>query len=93
MAIYLGHGKPPAVPTGADNGSANGKPNSNAFIVEADWIPFGKEGSWARPFVNLKIGLQYVIYTQFNGGNANYDGFGRNASGNNTLFLYAWMAS
>jgi hypothetical protein len=73
-------------------GSANGKPNSNAFIVEGDWVPFGKEDSWARPFVNLKLGLQYIIYTRFNGGTNNYDGFGRNASGNNTLFLYAWTA-
>jgi hypothetical protein len=73
-------------------GSANGKPNSNAFIIEADWVPFGKEDSWARPFANLKIGLQYVAYTRFNGGTSNYDGFGRNASGNNTTFLYAWTA-
>jgi hypothetical protein len=73
-------------------GSANGKPNSNAFIVEADWVPFGKEDSWARPFANLKIGLQYVAYTRFNGGTSNYDGFGHNASGNNTTFLYAWTA-
>ena len=27
-----------------------------------------------------------------NGGNSNYDGFGRNAGANNTLFLFAWMA-
>lgn len=73
-------------------GSANGKPNSNAFIVEADWIPFGKEDSWARPFVNLKLGLQYVAYTLFNGASRNYDGFGRNAADNNTIFLYAWTA-
>ena len=55
-------------------------------------MPFGKEGSWASPWANLKIGLQYTIYTRFNGGTHNYDGFGRNASDNNTLFLYAWMA-
>jgi len=72
-------------------GSANGKPDSTAFIIEADWIPFGKQDSWARPWANLKIGLQYTIYTRFNGGTTNYDGFGRSASDNNTLFLYAWM--
>jgi hypothetical protein len=27
----------------------------------------------------------------FNGGNSNYDGFGRNAGSNNTLLLFAWM--
>jgi hypothetical protein len=73
-------------------GSANGKPQSNSFIIEADWVPFGKQDSWALPWANLKIGLQYTIYTRFNGGNHDYDGFGRNASGNNTLFLYAWLA-
>ena len=73
-------------------GSANGKPNSNAFILEADWVPFGKDGSWAQPFANLKLGLQYTIYTQFNGASRNYDGFGRNASGNNTLYAFAWLA-
>ena len=41
---------------------------------------------------NLKLGIQYTIYTEFNGGMKNYDGFGDNASGNNTLFLFAWLA-
>ena len=31
--------------------SANGKPNSNAFIIEADWVPFGKDG-----FVEVAVG-------------------------------------
>jgi hypothetical protein len=73
-------------------GSANGKPNSNEFIIEADWIPFGKADSFGSPWVNLKLGLQYTAYTRFNGGTTNYDGFGRNASGNNTLFAFAWLA-
>jgi hypothetical protein len=72
--------------------SANGKPNNNAFILEADWVPFGKEGSWMSPWANLKLGIQYTIYTMFNGANKNYDGFGRNASANNTLYIFAWMA-
>jgi hypothetical protein len=79
----------PATPL---TGSRNGSPDSNAFIVEADWIPFGKATSWGHPFANLKLGLQYTVYTLFNGGNRNYDGFGRNASDNNTLFLFAWLA-
>jgi len=74
------------------SGSANGKPDSNSFVIEADWVPFGKDESWGRPLANLKLGIQYTIYTLFNGGTRNYDGFGRNASSNNTLFLYAWLA-
>jgi hypothetical protein len=73
-------------------GSANNKPNSNSFTVEADWVPFGKADSVWSPWANLKLGVQYVAYTQFNGGGSNYDGFGRNAGANNTLFLFAWMA-
>jgi hypothetical protein len=76
----------------AISNSANGKPNSNAFIIEADWVPFGKADSWMSPWANLKLGVQYTAYTQFNGGGKNYDGFGRNAGDNNTLFLFAWMA-
>ena len=72
-------------------GSANGKPDSNAFIFEADYVPFGKANSWARPWANLKLGVQYTVYTQFNGGSTNYDGFGRNASDNNSLFVFVWM--
>jgi hypothetical protein len=73
------------------SGSANGKPNSNAFIFEADWVPFGKSDSWGAPWVNLKVGAQYTLYTQFNGGSTNYDGFGRNAGDNNALYLFAWL--
>ena len=72
-------------------GSANGKPNSNALIFEADWAPFGKADSWAGPWVNLKLGAQYTLYTQFNGGTGNYDGFGRAASDNNMLYVFAWL--
>lgn len=74
-------------------GSANGKPNSNAFIFEADWVPFGKEDSWLRPLANLKLGIQYTAYTQFNGGNKGYDGVtNRSAGDNNTLFIFGWLA-
>lgn len=73
------------------SGSASGKPDSNAFTLEADWVPFGKMDSWGSPWVNLKLGAQYTMYTQFNGGTTNYDGFGRNASDNNTLYVFAWL--
>ena len=43
LAEHLGTGQSGAVCTGVDlTGSANSKPNSNAFIIEADWVPFGK---------------------------------------------------
>jgi hypothetical protein len=73
-------------------GSANGQPNSNAFMLEADWVPFGKSDSIAAPWVNLKVGIQAIAYTKFNGGTTNYDGFGRNANANDTIFLFSWLA-
>jgi hypothetical protein len=74
-----------------DGGSLNQKPNSNAFIIEADWVPFGKADSQWAPFMNLKLGVQYTAYTQFNGGRSNFDGNGANAADNNTLLLFAWL--
>ena len=74
------------------SGSNNGKPNSMEFITEVDWVPFGKNDSWGAPFANVKLGLQYTAYTQFNGGTGNYDGFGRNAGANNTLYAFVWFA-
>lgn len=87
-----GSADPLLYPAAPVTGSRNGSPDSNAFIIEADWIPFGKDMSWGRPFANLKLGLQYTIYTLFNGASGNYDGFGRAASDNDTVFLFAWLA-
>jgi len=74
------------------SGSRTGRPDSSGFIAELDWLPFNKSGgpSWWRWF-NPKFSLQYVAYTEFNGAVRNYDGSGRRASANNTLFLTAWM--
>ena len=73
-------------------GSASGAPTSGGYTARFEWIPFGKFGSFASPWVNLRMGLQYTGYWRFNGGSSNYDGFGRKASDNNTLLLYAWLA-
>jgi hypothetical protein len=63
------------------SGSANGSPKTNGFIGELDF----------NPWQNTRLGVQYTAYDKFNGGKANYDGFGRRASGNDTLYLLAWM--
>ena len=57
-----------------------------------EYVPFGKLDSFAAPWLNLRMGLQYTAYQRFNGASANYDGFGRAASDNNTLFAFLWMA-
>jgi hypothetical protein len=39
----------------------------------------------------VKLQVQYVAYSKFNGGARNYDGSGRDASDNNTLYLLGWF--
>ena len=64
------------------DGSANGSPKTTGFTGEVDF----------NPWENTRVGLQYTGYGSFNGGTTDYDGSGRNASGNNSLFLFAWLA-
>jgi hypothetical protein len=64
-------------PKGAVSGSANGNPRSAGLI--------GNLSYW--PWQNLQLAAQYTAYTRFNGGSTNYDGGGRNASANDTLYL------
>ncbi|TWB37686.1 cytochrome C [Nitrospirillum pindoramense] len=92
--VFRSTGSGDAALYGSDplTGSANGKPNSSGYVLQADWTPFGKTDSWAAPWVNLRLALQYTGYTQFNGASRNYDGTGRNASDNNTLWLLTWLA-
>lgn len=69
-----------------------GKPDTKGGMVELDWTPFGKAASWGTPFANLKLGVQYTLFTRFNGAVHNVDGEGRKASDNNTLYTFAWLA-
>jgi hypothetical protein len=73
-------------------GSASGSPATSGYILQFEWVPFGKFGSFGSPWVNLRLGLQYTGYWRFNGGSTNYDGFGRSASDNNSVFLFTWLA-
>ncbi|HEX8979123.1 MAG TPA: hypothetical protein VF811_05385 [Parasulfuritortus sp.] len=75
----------------ADSGFA-GNPDTDGYILQADWTPLGKHGSWGEPWANLRLGLQYTWYTKFNGATNNYDGNGRNASDNNTLYAFVWTS-
>jgi hypothetical protein len=74
------------------SGSNDGSPDTRGYILQLEWVPLGKKASWGRPWVNVRVGLQYTGYLKFNGGNSNYDGFGRSASQNNSLFAFLWMA-
>jgi hypothetical protein len=74
------------------DGSNNGSPDTRGYILQLEYVPFGKKDSWAGPWVNIRVGLQYTGYLKFNGGTSNYDGDGRSARQNNSIFLYYWMA-
>jgi hypothetical protein len=60
-------------------GSANGNPRSNGYILNLSW--------W--PVMNIQLATQYTGYLRFNGAATNYDGFGRNADANNSIYLLA----
>jgi hypothetical protein len=74
------------------DGSLSGSPETRGYILQFEYVPFGKIDSLARPWLNLRVGLQYTGYQRFNGAGSNYDGFGRAASDNNTLFIFYWFA-
>lgn len=63
-------------------GNAANNPGTRGFIPELFWIPVQY----------MRVGLQYFKFDRFNGASTNYDGAGRNAKDNDTLFLYVWGA-
>lgn len=66
---------------GPVTGSRTGGPNSSGAIGEIDF----------NPWQNVRLGLQYTAFSKFNGSGSDYDGSGRSASANNTLYLFAWL--
>ncbi len=65
----------PAAVSGSDNGS----PHSDGYVLNVSW--------W--PQQNVDLAVQYTGYFRFNGARTNYDGAGRDASANNTVYLLA----
>ncbi|OYV75648.1 MAG: hypothetical protein B7Z66_12175 [Chromatiales bacterium 21-64-14] len=70
-----------ATTPGAVDNSSSGNPGSAGLITEVDYLPWD----------NTKFSLQYTAYTKFNGAGSNYNGAGRSASDNNTLYLNSWL--
>jgi hypothetical protein len=61
------------------SGNANGSPQSTGYLLNLSW--------W--PQQNIGLTAQYTGYTRFNGAATNYDGAGRDAIGNNSIYLLA----
>ena len=63
-------------------GNVSSSPAVRGWTTEVFWTPVQY----------LRLGVQYTVYDKYNGASHNYDGFGRNASDNNSLFFYVWGA-
>jgi hypothetical protein len=61
--------------------SANGTPDTNGAVAQISY--------W--PWQNFEVGLQYRAFLTYGGASTNYDGAGRNASDNNTLYAFFWF--
>jgi hypothetical protein len=62
--------------------NGDNRPNSSGFIFQIEYLPW----------YNTKFAAQYVAYSKFDGSSTNYDGAGRNAAHNNTIYLLAWLS-
>jgi hypothetical protein len=60
---------------------ANGSPNSTGQILQFSYLP------WQ----NVQLTAQYTLYEKFDGARTNYNGAGRSAADNNTLYLLLWL--
>lgn len=102
--LLYGSGNAPscmiATPGDFNNSFAN-SPNGDGLIFDAAYLPFSHGSPGPYSTYNARIGIQYVQYLKLYGGTNNFDGAigtvpgaggTHNASGNNTLFLYAWLA-
>jgi hypothetical protein len=62
-------------------GSTNGRPDSRGWTAELNYLPLE----------NTKLALRYTSYQKFNGASDNYDGFGRSARDNDSIFALVWV--
>ena len=83
-----------AAATAARAAPISWRSDTAGYILQADWTPWGKEGSWAAPWANLRLGLQYTAYSRYQGGSHYLDDNGndRRARDNDTLMAFAWLA-
>jgi hypothetical protein len=59
----------------------NGSPDSSGEIAQFTYLP------WQ----NVQVTAQYTLYDKFDGAKSNYNGAGRNAADNNTLYFLLWL--
>jgi len=64
-----------------------GNTGSEYFTAELSYVPFGKTYTPLSSLMNLRLALQYIGYTQFDG----YQGQSQ-VGNNNTFFVSGWLA-
>ena len=62
-------------------GSVAGSPNNKGWLLALNYLPVQ----------NVKLEARFTKYKEFNGATTNYDGFGRNAKDNDSVYLLAWL--
>jgi hypothetical protein len=67
-------------------------PNNSGVALQIDGTPFGGDKSPFGPRFNMRAGIQYILYSRFDGATSNYDGAGGKPSDNNTLRIFTWFA-
>jgi hypothetical protein len=57
-------------------------PDTQGWVAELNYMPW----------LNTKFAVQYTAFSKFSGLSTNYDGAGRSARDNNTLYVSAWLS-
>ncbi len=75
--------------------TVTGSSDSTAYAAGTSLAPDSEV--WTPEFFwlirqNVRLGLQFNIFTKYLGATSNYDGAGRNASDNNNTYVYLWAA-
>jgi hypothetical protein len=68
------------------------RPATSGLNFQLDDTLYGGGDSPFGPRFNLRVGVQYTAYLQFDGAGRNFDGLGHDASDNNTFRVFAWAA-
>jgi len=75
--------------------TVSGSADTTAYAASSSLVPDSEV--WTTEFFwlarqNVRLGLQFNLFSRYLGASSNYDGAGRNASDNNNAYVYLWAA-
>lgn len=73
-------------------GGPTAKPDSNGLTAQLDYTPWANSNGPLGRRASMRVGLQYTAYGKFDGARSNYDGANADASDNNALRVFTWLA-